>query len=720
MTLPGADLSQTKTSDPADGTSVDAGDEITYTLTFTNAGTAPATVDTTDDLSDVLDDATLVDGPTAGNGLTVNRNGDVLEITGAVPAGQTRTVTYTVEVEPYADQGDHVLRNALACQPGEPIPCAPDTTEHPIGHLTVTKTSDATVGVDTGDEVTYTITVRNDGATTHDPAVVHDDLSDVVDDARAGDFDADRGTVTFDSPDLTWEGRLEPDQTATITYTVTVTNEGDHDLDNAVAVPDCEDPGCNPPPVVNELPYVVPEKTADPPSGETVLAGAEVTYTLTWTNAGKAPGVVDATDDLSDILDDADVVLEPVSSSPAVTVTRTGTTLRVVGPIDSDETVTVTYRVRIRTADHRGDSLLGNVLTPDTPQVDCDEDGCEPVDPPGTEHLVGELDDWKTVDPPHGTTVTVGDELTYTLHFTNIGTGPVDVAREDDLSGVLDDAVLTSGPTSSDPALQVSGPAGDQRIRVSGTLEPDQAVTITYTVRVTRNGGDDQLANFLVDPGQDPPSDCDVVVDGAQPDCTENPVSAIEAIKDVSLPHNSQVNAGDLLRYTLRFTNTGHGAGEVDYVDRVSDVLDDAVWVRGPKSSDPALAAVRKGDRILVTGILPAGKTATVTYAVRVKPDGRRGNDQLDNYLFPDGGVSPISCDQDRDDCTSNAVSPVNDTDHPPSHPGPGDLPDTGSPVSPWLIVGAFLSVLIGSGLVMAGRRGRGRRRALGTHVRLQ
>ena len=447
VTVPGAGLSQTKTANPASGTAVGAGDRVTYTLTFTNTGSAPAKIDTTDDLTGVLDDATLVAGPTAESGLIAVRNGDRIQVSGNVPAGLTRTVTYTVEVEPFADQGDHVLRNALACQPGEPATCDPETTQHPIGHLTVTKTSDASADVDTGDKVKYTITVRNDGATVLDPAVVHDDLSDVLDDATADGVNIDKGTVTFDEPNLVWEGRLQPGEIANITYTVTVTNQGDHDLGNVASVPDCDDPGCNPPPVITELPYVVPDKSTDVPEGESVQAGDEVTYTLSWTNEGKAPGVVDATDDLSDVLDDAELIDGPTSSSARVTVTRDGNALRIIGPIDPGETVTVTYKVRIKPDGQRGDNVAGNVLTPDTPQVECDEDDeCEPVEPPVTENPIGVLDDTKSVDPASGSPVSPGDELTYTLTFANSGEGPVDVDREDDLSGVLDDATLIAGP----------------------------------------------------------------------------------------------------------------------------------------------------------------------------------------------------------------------------------------------------------------------------------
>ena len=55
----GSALTHAKSVSPASGTAVEVGDVLTYTLTFTNPGAVPPTSNTSDDLSDVLDDATL-------------------------------------------------------------------------------------------------------------------------------------------------------------------------------------------------------------------------------------------------------------------------------------------------------------------------------------------------------------------------------------------------------------------------------------------------------------------------------------------------------------------------------------------------------------------------------------------------------------------------------------------------------------------------------------
>jgi uncharacterized repeat protein (TIGR01451 family) len=74
-----------------------------------------------------------------------------------------------------------------------------------------------------GDTVDYAVTVHNDGTAADPRAEFKDDLSNVLDDARYNhDAHASRGTVSFEDPYLYWHGPVDPGQTATITYSVTL------------------------------------------------------------------------------------------------------------------------------------------------------------------------------------------------------------------------------------------------------------------------------------------------------------------------------------------------------------------------------------------------------------------------------------------------------------------------------------------------------------------
>ena len=535
--VPGSALTQSKTVNPADGTSVVAGQELTYTLRFENDGPTDAAVDTSDDASGVFDDASLTSGPISSDpGLTATLNGDQIDVVGTVPSGGVVTITYTVTVDEFADQDDHLLSNTLQCADADPT-CTESTTENPIRHLTVTKSSAPNTGVVTGDFITYTVTVTNDGTgdySDENPARVIDDLTDVVDDARYNeDVDATAGTVSYSNPLITWSHPLAAGESESFTYTVLVTNSGDHDLLNTAAE-DCDpETICDPASVVEHLlPHVVPSKTSDPASGDSAVAGDVITYTLSWTNDGLAPGLVDSDDDLSDVLDDAELTTDPVPSDPDLTATVEGEFIRVVGPIGVGATVTVTYAVTILPDGEHGNNVVGNVLRQDVPaEMVCDVDAnCGPPEPPVTEHLIGELDAWKTVVPGAGTTVRAGDAITYTLHFENVGTADVPVNQDDVLTAVLDDATLTGAASTSDNAL-VASDVVDGRLTVTGTLVPDQVVTVTYTVTVKPDGqrGDNTLGNFLVEAGAEPPATC-APADPERPDCTVNPIANTNAM----------------------------------------------------------------------------------------------------------------------------------------------------------------------------------------------
>ncbi len=264
-----------------------------------------------------------------------------------------------------------------------------------------------------------------------------------------------------------------------------VTNLGDHELRNTVTSANCDDVECAPAPVVTNLPYVVPKKTSDADPQSPPGPGDKVTYELSWTNTGLASGKVDSTDDLSEVLDDATLTTPPTSDDDGIETDVNAGALFVTGPIDPGQTVTVTYTVTIKPYGERGDSVLTNSVVADDPQVTCDDSGdCTPVDPPRTNTVLGDLHDWKTVDPASGTTIRSGDTATYTLHFHNTGGSPVDVARVDDLTEVLDDADLIDGPTVSDDALTATRTGA--RVVVNGTLAAGAEETVTYTVRVQR------------------------------------------------------------------------------------------------------------------------------------------------------------------------------------------------------------------------------------------
>ena len=102
----------TKTSNPADGASVMPGTEIAYTLTVANTGGATLHgASVTDNLADVLDDATLGALP---SGASVSGS----TLTWAVPdvaAGATATLTYTATV----NTGGHRCDPAEHRSPGQ-------------------------------------------------------------------------------------------------------------------------------------------------------------------------------------------------------------------------------------------------------------------------------------------------------------------------------------------------------------------------------------------------------------------------------------------------------------------------------------------------------------------------------------------------------------------------------------------------------------------------
>ncbi|MGH3690253.1 MAG: DUF7507 domain-containing protein [Microbacterium sp.] len=446
----------------------DLGDQILWAFDLHNTGNT--------DLTDLV----VTDDVLGAAGIGVTCDPDSLAPDGRVTCEADARYTIT---QAEVDNGQ-VFNTATATgtpptQP--PVTTPPSTTTTPVGDYTVTKTSDPTSGsvVAIGDEVTYTITVAHVGTADVPGANFLDDLSDVLDDATFNDdATASGGTVDFDaaSGELTWLGDLVTGDTITITYSVTVTNDGNSTLANVVTSPGCTESCTTENPIGD---YSV-SKSSDPVSGASVAVGDRIAYTITVSQLGSA-GVAGAalSDDLSRVLDDARFNDDASASSGLLAFDSATETLSWSGNLAVGEVVTITYSV---TVNGDGDGALDNVVTSDK----C-EDSCV------TTHTIGGFVFAKTANPASGATVRTGQTVTYTLTVTQTGVGPVAGANvTDDLSGVLDDATWNGAAVASSGTVARSG----NSLVWSGDLARGQVVSISYAVTV-KEGGDRTLRNVV-------------------------------------------------------------------------------------------------------------------------------------------------------------------------------------------------------------------------------
>ncbi|WP_307044940.1 DUF7927 domain-containing protein [Agromyces ramosus] len=233
-----------------------------------------------------------------------------------------------------------------------------------------------------GDTVDYEITVENVGEgdfTALYPAVVLDALGDVLDDASveaAPIATPDAGAVTASDDGYRWAGALASGGSTTLSYTVTITADGNANLVNVafVGAPDVTEPTVPDPAdcvaplcAATETPLAALEvaKTVD---ATIVAPGSKVHYAVTVTNTGgvdipETEGVT-VTDDLSDVLDDASYDGNATSDTGSVEVS--GTVLTWTGGLAIGESATITYSVTVNADAVSGATLVNAAVSDPT------------------------------------------------------------------------------------------------------------------------------------------------------------------------------------------------------------------------------------------------------------------------------------------------------------------------------------------------------------------
>ncbi len=525
-----ADLSITK-SESADP--VVAGNQLTYTLSVSNAGASTAT------------DVTVTDAVPAGttfvsaSGGGTESGGTVTWDLGNLASGASTSVSMTVDVAPGRD-ADLSNTASVTSATSDPDPSdnsdTETTTVERSADVSITK-SDSADPIDVTDPLTYTLEVSNAGPSTATDTVVTDPLpagmTFVSATPTTGSCAESGGTVTCSL------GTLAPGATETITIDVIADPASAGTPDNtATASTTTPDPDPSNDEATESTTVVAQAdlSIAKIDSSDPIDAGSPLTYTIDVRNDGPS----EATNV---------VVTDPLPAGTTfVSATAGGshaggTVTWSLGTMASGDSATLQVTVQV---DADRAAALSNTAT-----VVSDVNDPDPGDNSATEGTgVGSSADLSIVKSDAVDPVAAGDDVTYTLTVTNDGPS---VAQDVEVSDALPAGVSF---VSATPTTGSCGFAGGTVTCDLGNLGPSDTETITLVVTTSVDGtlsNTATVSSSTTDPA--PGNDSD------DESTTVTPVVDVSvAIDDAPDP----VLAGESLTYTLDVANDGpSSAGDV-------------------------------------------------------------------------------------------------------------------------------------------------------------
>jgi large repetitive protein len=596
------------------------GSVVGYTVTIADTGqTSYAGISVADDLDGLLDDAAY-NGDAAATAGAVSYASPVLTWTGSLSPGGSATVTFSVTVN-NPDTGEAVLTTtATSAAVGSTCP----TTATPAGcrtqvvvltpGLTITSTAGGATTTP-GATVSYTVTIANTGQTPYTGTSVADDLTGVLDDAAYnGDAAATAGSVTFANPSLTWTGSLNPGDSATVTFSVTVHNPdtGNKTLSSTVtsaaAGNNCPsgsaDARCANTVTVASL------AITNAASISTTTPGGVVRYTATFTNTGQAPYTgITIQSDIRDVLDDATPNSDQTATSGTLSLTSTG--ISWTGSIPVGAAVTVTGTVTVKSPDP-GNKLMTSTVSTSAPGSNCPVGGTDPACTATVTVLVPGL----TITNTPGTSVTTpGSVVGYTVTIADTGqTSYAGISVADDLDGLLDDAAYNGDAAATAGAVSYASPV----LTWTGSVSPGGTVTMTFSVTVNNpDTGEAVLTTTATSAAVG--STCPTTATPAG--CRTQVVVLTPQLTITSTADTVTAVPGMTVHYTVTIANTGQtpytGA---TVADDLTGVLDDAAY-NADVSATIGTVSFTSPD-VTWTGSLNPGDSATVTFSVTVdNPD---------------------------------------------------------------------------------------------------
>ncbi|NOK63062.1 MAG: hypothetical protein GFH27_549279n507 [Chloroflexi bacterium AL-W] len=402
----------------------------------------------------------------------------------------------------------------------------------------------------------------------------------------------------------------------------------------------------------DDLTIIAPDLVVTKDDGEiTVTAGQILTYTITVENVGTgaATGVV-----ITDTIP-TDTTFNSASNSGNETTVGSGVVIWPSFTLAASDTVTRTVTVHVNHAIPAGTtSIINNVVAFD--------DGTNGDDPTSDNNSDDDIDllnaepDLTLTKTDNGVTATAGEVLTYTLTYENVGT-------QNATGVVLTDTIPTHtsfNPTASSAAWTCTPdnaagsicayPLGDLAVGATGTL------TFVVTVDLSLPAGVTTLSNTatITDDG----SNGDDPTPNNNSDDETTPIEAVPDLTITKVAPSLTIRPGDVLTYTLTFTNTGsQDATGVVITDTVPEystfepTLNSTGWACTPNTTPGSICSY-------TVGSLSAGNSDSITFVTTIDNPLPTGVDMVTNTaVITDDGSN--GDDPNPDDNTGIFPPPI-------------------------------------------------------------
>lgn len=630
----------TKSSNPADGQSVLAGQTLTYMLNVEVANAVNSGIIT---LTDTLSGAqSFVTGSfTTPAGGSCTATGQVLTCTLAAGAAVgTHAFTYQTTID--AGATGNIGNVVVPSGPDDPAcPTAGDCdTDHEITPpvVAVSKSSDPADAAEVapGQTLTYTVSVVVADAATNNDLTLTDTLSGAQTFVAASFTTPAGGSCNANGQVLTCTLPAGAAVGAHVfTYQTTIDADASGMVGNVVVPTGTDNPTC---PVAEECdtthtiipPMVTVAKSADPADGSQVEAGQTVSYSLTVT-VGNAvtTGVVTLTDTLSAGLSLVDgSFTTPTGASCAAT----GQTLTCALPAGATVgTHVFTYQALVVA----GVTSVSNVVVPSGP----DNPSCQNEDDCTTLHPMGPV--MTVIKTSLGAPAVVagtGDEFTvrYSIVVSNVGGSDGTYQLVDAPQYESDASIVSATAMRGTDSLGMLSGTGPWALASNRTLTASSTETYTLEVRVriavgqstnagnnacVANTGGNGLFNLatLTNDGESTTSNACVN--------TPNPVLTTQlVVEKVGSTRSAEI--GDVVSYSIRIRNTGGGIALLPVlVDRLPAgfrLVDNTARVRG--ATLVSLQGAPGPVLNLALDRINPGAEVTVAYRVRLGVGSMQGD----------------------------------------------------------------------------------------------